>query len=175
MDEFNQIRTCFLGFSKITLQIKNKKMFQLELIQSIVAEVNTKTGEAECQFYRRGLSYLEESQRLPEIQLSRFLYCHGELKSTKGQVASPGHTQILETHWHISYNESPPKPEAPCLPLRAGPGAEQARRGQSGGSCVPRVQTASPQRHDQPGGNPRRGGGWRQQLQGRFYRRKRQR
>lgn len=59
---------------------------QLELIQSIVAEVNKKTGEAECQFYRRGLSYLEESQRLPEIQLSRFLYCHGELKNNKGQV-----------------------------------------------------------------------------------------
>lgn len=61
--------------------------FQLELIQSIVAEVNKKTGEAECQFYRRGLSYLEERQRLPEIQQSRFLYCHGELKNTKGQVA----------------------------------------------------------------------------------------
>lgn len=62
--------------------------FQLELIQSIVAEVNKKTGEAECQFYRRGLSYLEESQRLPEIQRSRFLYCHGELKNNKGQVAA---------------------------------------------------------------------------------------
>ncbi|XP_040906079.1 rho guanine nucleotide exchange factor (GEF) 3, like [Toxotes jaculatrix] len=57
----------------------------LELIQSIVAEVNKKTGEAECQFYRRGLTYLEESQRLPEIQQSRFLYCHGELKNNKGQ------------------------------------------------------------------------------------------
>lgn len=59
---------------------------QLELIQSIVAEVNKKTGEAECQFYRRGLIYLEDSQRLPEIQQSRFLYCHGELKNNKGQV-----------------------------------------------------------------------------------------
>ncbi|KAG7520650.1 rho guanine nucleotide exchange factor 3-like isoform X1 [Solea senegalensis] len=57
----------------------------LELIQSIVAEVNKKTGEAECQFYRRNLIYLEESQRLPEIQLSRFLCCHGELKNNKGQ------------------------------------------------------------------------------------------
>ncbi|XP_068452818.1 rho guanine nucleotide exchange factor (GEF) 3, like isoform X2 [Clinocottus analis] len=57
----------------------------LELVQSIVAEVNKKTGEAECQFYRRGLAYLEESQRLQEIQLSRFLYCHGELKNNKGQ------------------------------------------------------------------------------------------
>lgn len=61
---------------------------QLELIQSIVAEVNKKTGEAECQFYRRGLSYLEDSQRLPEIQQSRFIYCHGELKNNKGQVAA---------------------------------------------------------------------------------------
>lgn len=57
----------------------------LELIQSIVAEVNKKTGEAECQFYRRGLSYLEEGQRVPEIQQSRFIYCHGELKNNKGQ------------------------------------------------------------------------------------------
>ncbi|XP_026853903.2 rho guanine nucleotide exchange factor (GEF) 3, like isoform X1 [Electrophorus electricus] len=57
----------------------------MELIQSIITEVNSKTGEAECQFYRRGLCYPEEGQRVPEIQASRFLYCHGELKSTKGQ------------------------------------------------------------------------------------------
>lgn len=57
----------------------------LELIQSIVTEVNKKTGEAECQFYRRALNYSESTQRLPEIQQSRFLYCHGELKSSKGQ------------------------------------------------------------------------------------------
>ncbi|XP_037540035.1 rho guanine nucleotide exchange factor (GEF) 3, like isoform X1 [Nematolebias whitei] len=57
----------------------------LDMIHAIVAEVNKKTGEAECQFYRRGLIYLEESQRLSEIQQSRFLYCHGELKNNKGQ------------------------------------------------------------------------------------------
>ncbi|KAK3547160.1 hypothetical protein QTP86_015625 [Hemibagrus guttatus] len=57
----------------------------MELIQSIITEVNRKTGEAECQFYKRGLSYPEEGQRVPEIHASRFLYCHGELKSTKGQ------------------------------------------------------------------------------------------
>ncbi|KAG9332401.1 hypothetical protein JZ751_014499 [Albula glossodonta] len=57
----------------------------LDLIQKIVSEVNSKTGEAECQFYRRGLCYQEEGQRLPEIQLSRFLHCHGELKNSKGQ------------------------------------------------------------------------------------------
>lgn len=53
-----------------------------------MAEVNTKTGEAECQFYRRSLVYMEDSQRLSEILLSRFLYCHGELKSHKGQVVN---------------------------------------------------------------------------------------
>lgn len=58
----------------------------MELIQRIITEVNQKTGEAECQFYKRGLSYPEEGQRVPEIHASRFLYCHGELKSTKGQV-----------------------------------------------------------------------------------------
>ncbi|XP_037336160.1 rho guanine nucleotide exchange factor (GEF) 3, like isoform X1 [Pungitius pungitius] len=57
----------------------------LELVQSIVAEVNKNTGEAECQFYRQGLVYLEDGQRLQEIQLSRYLYCHGELKNNKGQ------------------------------------------------------------------------------------------
>uniref|UniRef100_A0A8C1DX09 Rho guanine nucleotide exchange factor 3 n=3 Tax=Cyprinus carpio TaxID=7962 RepID=A0A8C1DX09_CYPCA len=57
----------------------------IELIQKIITEVNLKTGEAECQFYRRGLCYSEDSQRVSEIQASRFLYCHGELKSTKGQ------------------------------------------------------------------------------------------
>uniref|UniRef100_A0A667WVM3 Rho guanine nucleotide exchange factor (GEF) 3, like n=1 Tax=Myripristis murdjan TaxID=586833 RepID=A0A667WVM3_9TELE len=56
-----------------------------DAVSCIVAEVNRKTGEAECQFYRRGLSYLEEGQRINEIQLSRFLYCHGELKNSKGQ------------------------------------------------------------------------------------------
>lgn len=57
----------------------------MELIQSIITEVNRKTGEAECQFYKRGLCYPEDGQRVPEIHASRFLYCHGELKSTKGQ------------------------------------------------------------------------------------------
>lgn len=58
----------------------------MEVIQRIITEVNCKTGEAECQFYKRGLCYPEEGQRVPEIHASRFLYCHGELKSTKGQV-----------------------------------------------------------------------------------------
>uniref|UniRef100_A0A3P8YWZ1 Rho guanine nucleotide exchange factor 3 n=1 Tax=Esox lucius TaxID=8010 RepID=A0A3P8YWZ1_ESOLU len=57
----------------------------LDLIQSVVSEVDRKTGEAECEFYKRGLTYLEDGQRLPEIKHSRFLYIHGELKNNKGQ------------------------------------------------------------------------------------------
>ncbi|XP_048879594.1 rho guanine nucleotide exchange factor (GEF) 3, like [Brienomyrus brachyistius] len=57
----------------------------MDILQRMVSEVDRKTGEAECQFYRQGLSYLEDGQRLPEIQHSRFLYCHGELKNSKGQ------------------------------------------------------------------------------------------
>lgn len=98
-------------FKNSPFKLKKQKItvFQLELIQSIVAEVNTKTGEAECQFYRRGLCYLEETQRLPEIQLSRFLYCHGELKSTKGQVASLSRPQMsLNAPAHLKQHISPP-------------------------------------------------------------------
>lgn len=58
----------------------------MDILQRIVSEVDRKTGEAECEFYRQGLSYMEDGQKLPEIQQSRFLYCHGELKNSKGQV-----------------------------------------------------------------------------------------
>ncbi|XP_062396618.1 rho guanine nucleotide exchange factor (GEF) 3, like isoform X2 [Sardina pilchardus] len=56
----------------------------IELIQSIVSKVDKKTGEAECQFYRQALCYPEDVQRVSEIMRSRYIYCHGELKSTKG-------------------------------------------------------------------------------------------
>ncbi|XP_041954574.1 rho guanine nucleotide exchange factor (GEF) 3, like isoform X1 [Alosa sapidissima] len=56
----------------------------INLIQSIISQVDQKTGEAECQFYRQCLCYAEDAQRVPEIMRSRFIYCHGELKSTKG-------------------------------------------------------------------------------------------
>lgn len=67
----------------------------MELIQRIITEVDLKTGEAECQFYRQGLCYSEDIQRVPEIQASRFLYCHGELKSTKGQVTACFSSELI--------------------------------------------------------------------------------
>ncbi|XP_028669485.2 rho guanine nucleotide exchange factor (GEF) 3, like, partial [Erpetoichthys calabaricus] len=57
----------------------------MELIQRIVAEVNRKTGEAECHYYRSQLHFVDEIQRIPEILRSRLLLCHGDLKNNKGQ------------------------------------------------------------------------------------------
>ncbi|XP_058873153.1 rho guanine nucleotide exchange factor 3-like isoform X1 [Acipenser ruthenus] len=57
----------------------------MELIQRIVGQVNSKTGEAESQYYQSSLCFQDDNQRLPEIQRSRLLHCHGELKNSKGQ------------------------------------------------------------------------------------------
>ncbi|XP_015203461.2 rho guanine nucleotide exchange factor 3 isoform X2 [Lepisosteus oculatus] len=56
----------------------------INMIQGIVAEINTKTGESECQYYKERLLYLEESQRDLLIDSSRVLSCHGELKNNRG-------------------------------------------------------------------------------------------
>ncbi|KAK3536568.1 hypothetical protein QTP86_013767, partial [Hemibagrus guttatus] len=57
---------------------------QINMIQSIVAEINIKTGESECRYYKERLLYLEESQRDLLIDSSRILSCHGELKNNRG-------------------------------------------------------------------------------------------
>ncbi|XP_072522320.1 rho guanine nucleotide exchange factor 3 isoform X1 [Salminus brasiliensis] len=56
----------------------------INMIQSIVAEINTQTGESECRYYKERLLYLEESQRDMLIDSSRILSCHGELKNNRG-------------------------------------------------------------------------------------------
>ncbi|KAG8447302.1 hypothetical protein GDO86_014677 [Hymenochirus boettgeri] len=53
-------------------------------IQAIVTLINNKTGEAECEYYRRKLSYLYESEDQGVASSSRILHCHGELKNNKG-------------------------------------------------------------------------------------------
>ncbi|KAE8581889.1 hypothetical protein XENTR_v10019855 [Xenopus tropicalis] len=55
------------------------------MIQTIVSLINSKTGEAECEYYRRRLTYLYESQEEGAVTSSRLLHCHGELKNNKGQ------------------------------------------------------------------------------------------
>ncbi|XP_043936654.1 rho guanine nucleotide exchange factor 3-like [Protopterus annectens] len=57
----------------------------ITLIQGIIAHINVKTGEAECQYYKERLFYLDETQKDPHIEESKILCCHGELKNNKGQ------------------------------------------------------------------------------------------
>ncbi|XP_061218475.1 rho guanine nucleotide exchange factor 3 isoform X4 [Neopsephotus bourkii] len=56
----------------------------INIIQGIVAEINIKTGESECQYYKERLIYLEEGQRDSLIDNSRVVCCHGELKNNRG-------------------------------------------------------------------------------------------
>ncbi|XP_030049841.1 rho guanine nucleotide exchange factor 3 isoform X1 [Microcaecilia unicolor] len=57
----------------------------IALSQDIVGLINSRTGEAECQYYKKRLLYLYDSQQDATIPCSRILLCHGELKNSKGQ------------------------------------------------------------------------------------------
>ncbi|XP_018414669.1 PREDICTED: rho guanine nucleotide exchange factor 3-like [Nanorana parkeri] len=57
----------------------------VSVIQTIISQINSKAGEAECEYYKKRLTYLYESQNEEDVSLSRILHCHGELKSNKGQ------------------------------------------------------------------------------------------
>ncbi|XP_026092277.1 rho guanine nucleotide exchange factor 3 isoform X6 [Carassius auratus] len=56
----------------------------MSMIQSIVAHINTQTGESECRYYKERLLYLESGQRDLLIDSSRILSCHGPLKNNRG-------------------------------------------------------------------------------------------
>ncbi|KAI2650897.1 Rho guanine nucleotide exchange factor 3 [Labeo rohita] len=56
----------------------------INMIQSIVADINTQTGESECRYYKERLLYLESGQRDLLIDSSRILSCHGDLKNNRG-------------------------------------------------------------------------------------------
>ncbi|XP_048713833.1 rho guanine nucleotide exchange factor 3 isoform X2 [Caretta caretta] len=56
----------------------------INIIQGIVAEINIKTGESECQYYKERLIYLEEGQKDALIDNARVVCCHGELKNNRG-------------------------------------------------------------------------------------------
>uniref|UniRef100_A0AAY4BTB5 Rho guanine nucleotide exchange factor 3 n=1 Tax=Denticeps clupeoides TaxID=299321 RepID=A0AAY4BTB5_9TELE len=56
----------------------------IRMIQSIMTEINMKTGESECRFYKERLLYLEGRQRDLLIEQSRIITCHGELKNNRG-------------------------------------------------------------------------------------------
>nr|XP_034962252.1 rho guanine nucleotide exchange factor 3 isoform X2 [Zootoca vivipara] len=56
----------------------------INIVQGIVAEINKKTGESECQYYKERLIYLDEGQKDSLIGDSRVVCCHGELKNNRG-------------------------------------------------------------------------------------------
>uniref|UniRef100_G1KEP2 Rho guanine nucleotide exchange factor 3 n=1 Tax=Anolis carolinensis TaxID=28377 RepID=G1KEP2_ANOCA len=56
----------------------------INIVQGIVAEINKKTGESECQYYKERLIYLDEGQKDSLIDESRVVCCHGELKNNRG-------------------------------------------------------------------------------------------
>ncbi|XP_078728446.1 rho guanine nucleotide exchange factor 3 isoform X1 [Lampetra fluviatilis] len=56
----------------------------ISIIQGVVADVNTRTGESECCYFRDKLDYLDERQRDPLIAMSRTLHLHGELRNNRG-------------------------------------------------------------------------------------------
>lgn len=62
--------------------------FQMLMVQSLVADINRRTGESECQYYKDRLLYTEDGQRDELIELSKTLSCHGELKNNRGLVSS---------------------------------------------------------------------------------------
>ncbi|XP_044066485.1 rho guanine nucleotide exchange factor 3 isoform X2 [Siniperca chuatsi] len=56
----------------------------MQMVQSVVADINRRTGESECQYYKDRLLYTEDGQRDELIGRSRTLSCHGELKNNRG-------------------------------------------------------------------------------------------
>ncbi|XP_063796918.1 rho guanine nucleotide exchange factor 3 isoform X1 [Pseudophryne corroboree] len=56
----------------------------INIVQGIVTEINIKTGESECHYYKERLIYPDECQRDSLIDHSRALSCHGELKNNRG-------------------------------------------------------------------------------------------
>ncbi|XP_017160434.1 rho guanine nucleotide exchange factor 3 isoform X3 [Poecilia reticulata] len=54
------------------------------MVQSVVADINRRTGESECQHYKDRLLYSDEGRRDELIDRSKTLSCHGELKNNRG-------------------------------------------------------------------------------------------
>lgn len=73
---------------------------QMLMVQTVVADINRRTGESECQYYKDRLLYTEDGQRDELINWSRTLSCHGELKNNRGLVS-----RFLNfyTHFGVSF------------------------------------------------------------------------
>ncbi|XP_051977005.1 neuroepithelial cell-transforming gene 1 protein-like isoform X2 [Xyrauchen texanus] len=56
----------------------------ISIIQAVLADINMKKGESECQYYVDKLEYLEDRQKDPCIEHCKSLLCHGELRNKSG-------------------------------------------------------------------------------------------
>ncbi|XP_057701416.1 rho guanine nucleotide exchange factor 3 isoform X1 [Corythoichthys intestinalis] len=80
----------------------------MQMIQSVLADINRCTGESECQFYKDRLLYAEVGQSDALIQRSRTLCCHGELKNNRGLKLHVFLFQdVLVITRSVSMNEQP--------------------------------------------------------------------
>lgn len=61
--------------------------FQISIIQAVLADINMKKGESECQYYIDKLEYLDDRQRDPRIEQCKSLLCHGELRNKSATVS----------------------------------------------------------------------------------------
>lgn len=60
---------------------------QISIIQAVLADINMKKGESECQYYIDKLEYLDDRQKDPRIEQCKSLLCHGELRNKSGTVS----------------------------------------------------------------------------------------
>ncbi|KAI4892382.1 hypothetical protein NFI96_020652, partial [Prochilodus magdalenae] len=56
----------------------------VSIIQGVLADINMKKGESECQYYIDKLEYLDDRQKDPRIDQCKSLLCHGELRNKSG-------------------------------------------------------------------------------------------
>ncbi|XP_034021105.1 rho guanine nucleotide exchange factor 3 isoform X2 [Thalassophryne amazonica] len=54
------------------------------MVQTVLADIDRRTGESECQFYKDRLVYSEDGHRDQLIEQSRTLSCHGDLRNNRG-------------------------------------------------------------------------------------------
>ncbi|KAK2500224.1 hypothetical protein MC885_000522, partial [Smutsia gigantea] len=57
----------------------------VSIIQGVLSDINLKMAESECQYYIDKLEYLNERQKDPQIEASKVLLYHGELKNKNGR------------------------------------------------------------------------------------------
>lgn len=146
------------------------------VVQSVVADINRRTGESECQYYKERLLYTGEGQRDELIDLSKTLSCHGELKNNRGLVSRSHLLSFIAVALssyqasllllpvlllvknrknpgpHTPHASLPVVAEAPRVSLPGRPGHHQVRLVQRSAGQLPAVPPANSNKAAGPGG-----------------------